>query len=228
MPQEKQLSEQESLQLITDMIQKLKCSYHDKGIGSILWGSVVAIASIVSFLQIQYHFQLGFDIWLIVLGAIIPQIILINKDRKTQKVIRHEDAALNAVWLVYAFTIFGLSVFEMIVPNATNRFIEANGWQMMRHQIDNSKPDELLIPFTPSIYSIYILIYAFPTMVTGIVKKFKPMIIGGSMAYCFFVLSCFTETKYDYLLGGTTAILCWLIPGIILRRKYLQQKRANV
>jgi hypothetical protein len=228
MSNEKQLSEKESLQLITDMIQKVKNSYHDKGIGPLLWGTVVAIASFVSYLQLEYDFKLPFDIWWIVMGAIIPQIILINRDTKTQKIKRHEDEALNAVWLVYALTIFGLSFFQSFVPQAAEQIMKLNGWQLVRHELNNSKPDETILPFTPSFYSIYILIYAFPTLVTGIVKKFWPMIIGAIITYILFMVSCFTETKYDFLLGAIAAISCWLIPGIVLRLKYLKQKMANV
>ena len=228
MSNEKQLSEKESLQLITDMIQKVKNSYHDKGVGPLLWGTVVAIASFVSYLQLQFNFSLPFDIWWIVMGAIIPQIILINQDAKTQKLKRHEDAALNAVWLVYAITIFGLSFFQAIVPNAAEQIMQLNGWQIIKHEINNSKPDEVIKPFTPSFYSMYILIYGFPTLVTGIVKKFWPMTIGAIIAYILFMVSCFTETKYDFLLGAVAAIACWFIPGIILQTKYQKQKRANV
>jgi uncharacterized membrane protein len=228
MPNEKQLSEKESLQLITDMIQKVKNSYHDKGVGPLLWGTVVAIASFVSYLQLQYNFSLPFDIWWIVMGAIIPQIILINQDAKTQKIKRHEDAALNAVWLVYAITIFGLSFFQSVVPSAAEQIMQLNGWQIIKHEINNSKPDEVIKPFTPSFYSMYILIYGFPTLVTGIVKKFWPMIIGAIIAYLLFMVSCFTETKYDFLLGAIAALGCWFIPGIILQVKYQKQKRANV
>jgi hypothetical protein len=217
MSNEKQLSEKESLQLITDMIQKVKNSYHDKGVGPLLWGTVVAIASFVSFLQLQYNFSLPFDIWWIVMGAIIPQIILINQDSKTQKIKRHEDSALNAVWLVYAITIFGLSFFQAIVPSASEQIIRLNGWQLIRHEISNGKPDEIIKPFTPSFYSLYILIYGFPTLVTGIVKKFWPMTIGAIIAYLLFMASCFTETKYDFLLGAIAALVCWFIPGIILQ-----------
>jgi uncharacterized membrane protein len=228
MSNEKQLSEKESLQLITDMIQKVKNSYHDKGVGPLLWGTVVAIASFVSFLQLQYNFSLPFDIWWIVMGAIIPQIILINQDSKTQKIKRHEDSALNAVWLVYAITIFGLSFFQAIVPSASEQIIRLNGWQLIRHEISNGKPDEIIKPFTPSFYSLYILIYGFPTLVTGIVKKFWPMTIGAIIAYLLFMASCFTETKYDFLLGAIAALVCWFIPGIILQVRYQKQKRRNV
>ena len=202
MANEKQLSEKESLQLITDMIQKVKNSYHDKGVGPLLWGTVVAIASFVSYLQLEYNFVLPFDIWLIVLCAIIPQIILINQDAKTQKIKRHEDAA--------------------------EHIMQLNGSQLINHSINNSKPDQIIQPFTPSFYSMYILIYGFPTLVTGIVKKFWPMTIGAIIAYALFMVSCFTETKYDFLLGGIAALACWFVPGIILRSKYLKQKHANV
>lgn len=228
MPNEKQLSEKESLQLITDMIQKVKNGYHDKGVGPLLWGTVVAIASFVSYLQLAYGFQLPFDIWWIVLLAIIPQIILVNQDRKTQQIKRHEEEALHAVWMVYAITIFGLSFFQGVVPDAAEHLMQLNGWQIVKHQINNSKPDEVIKPFTPSFYSMYILIYGFPTLVTGLVKKFWPMIIGAIITYVLFVVSCFTETKYDFLLGAIAALVCWFIPGIILRTKYLKQKRANV
>jgi uncharacterized membrane protein (GlpM family) len=65
-------------------------------------------------------------------------------------------------------------------------------------------------------------------LVTGIVKKFWPMTIGAIIAYILFMVSCFTETKYDFLLGAVAAIACWFIPGIILQTKYQKQKRANV
>jgi hypothetical protein len=162
------------------------------------------------------------------MGAIVPQIILINHDIKTQKVKRHEDTALDAVWLVYAITIFGLSFFQSTVPTAAEHMMQLNGSQLIKHSINNSKPDQIIQPFTPSFYSLYILIYAFPTLVTGMVKKFWPMIIGAIFAYLLFMASCFTETKYDFLFGGAAAIACWFIPGIILRVKYLKQKRTNV
>jgi hypothetical protein len=48
------------------------------------------------------------------------------------------------------------------------------------------------------------------------------------MTYGFFMLSLFTESKYDMLLGSASALVCWFIPGIILRKKYLAQTRSNV
>ncbi len=77
----KKMTEQESLNLITNMIQKAKGSYHDTGIGPLLWGTVVSIASFVSYFERIYHFRLPFDIWLIVLAAIIPQIVISIREK---------------------------------------------------------------------------------------------------------------------------------------------------
>lgn len=74
--EEKKLSEQESLQLITEMIQKAKRSFHESGASSILWGSVIAVCGLVSFAEMQWQFSIGFDVWLLALAAIIPQVLI--------------------------------------------------------------------------------------------------------------------------------------------------------
>lgn len=220
---EKELTPQESLQLIEGMIQKTKATYHDKGISALLWGTVVTIASLVTYARIEYNFKLGFDIWLVVLFAIIPQIFISIQEKRKIKIRKHDDEAIDAVWIVYAITIFGLVAYQNIVPAATSSLLKADGWQMMKHYLDASKPDEIITPFAPSFSSIFILIYAFPTFITGLVKKFKPMIIGGIISYAAFMVSLYTETKYDMLLCALAAICNWLIPGIILRRRYLKK-----
>lgn len=228
MSTEKKLTEQESLELISAMIQKVKNSYHDTGIGPLLWGTVVFIASFVSFLRYRYGFDIGFDIWLIVLGAIVPQVYLSIKGKKSLTAKRYDDDAIDTVWLVFGLTIFGLSFYQSTVGDTTSKIIQEEGWVMMKHYISVNKSDEQIKPFTLSVYSLYILVYAFPTLVTGLVKKFKPMIIGAIITYVLFMASCFLESQYDFLLGGIAALVCWFIPGIILRRKHLAELQANV
>ena len=98
-----QLSEQESLALITGMIQKAKSSYHDSGTSILLWGSAVTLASLVSYLKAEFQFDIGFDIWLLVLAAIIPQIFISIKERKSRQFQSHTDIAVNAGPTLVAF-----------------------------------------------------------------------------------------------------------------------------
>lgn len=222
----KPMSEQESLQLISEMIQKAKASYHEKGISSLLWGSVVFIASMVTFAQQQFDLILPFDIWLIVLFAIIPQIIISIKESKKRTVVNYNTQSINIVWMVYGITIVGLIAYQNIVPLVAKELINQEGWQMVKHVINGSKPDVVITPFTLSITSIYILIYTFPTMITGLISKCKSMIFGAVLSYLFFTASLFTAFKYDMLLSAATALFCWFIPGIILRMEYLKRKKG--
>lgn len=221
------LSEKESLLLITDMIQKARTSYHDTGISPLLWGSAVFIASFTNFLQLQFSFKLPFDIWLIVLFAIAPQVFISIRELKFKKFKSHTDVAVDAVWIIYAITLFGLIFYQNSVPAASVKLMHAQGWQMLKHPLTGSTPDEVLLPFAPSFTSIFLLIYALPTLATGIIKQFKPMIIGAVITYVLFIISCYTDTRIDMLLSGFTALACWFIPGIILRKRYLKQ-RVNV
>lgn len=226
MTDDKQLTEQESLALITNMIHKARNSYHDTGISSLLWGSMVAIASFTSYIQIAYDFDIGFDIWLIVLFAIIPQVVISIRTRHQVK--KHEDYAVDTVWLIFGLSIFAINFYMMVVPSASVPLLRSEGIELVKHYIDGSKPDEVMAPFVPSGYSLLILLYALPTIVTGLVKRFKPMIIGAVITYGLFAWSCYTSSKIDFLLGGIAALICWFIPGIIIRKRYLAQRRANV
>jgi len=223
-----QLSEQESLALITSMIQKAKGSYHDSGTSILLWGSAVTIASLVSYLKAEFQLAIGFDIWLLVLAAIIPQIFISIRERKNKQFQSHTDIAENTVWLIYAITIFGLVIYQLIVPGAAAEIFKTEGWTLMKHYTDANKPDEPIEPFVPGFFSIYLLVFAFPTLINGIIKNFRPMIIGAFITYVLFVLSCFTAFKYDMLFGAITAMVFWFVPGIILRKRYNRQKAVHV
>jgi hypothetical protein len=225
---ENRMSEQESLKLISEMIQKAKTSYHDKGISALLWGTAVFIAAIVTFAKEQFGLKLPFDIWFIVLFAIVPQVIISVKESKNRKVINYDDRSVDIVWMVYGITIFGLVAYHNIVPHVAKKLIAEEGWQLVKHMTDGSLPDAIIAPFTLSTTSIFILVYTFPTLITGLIKKCKPMIFGAILSYGFFIASLFTAFKYDMLLSAATALFCWFIPGVILRIKYLKSKAANV
>ena len=60
---------------------------------------------------------------------------------------------------------------------------------------------------------------AIPTFVSGIILRFKPLVIGGISFWVFGVV-CFLVTKELQPLIGATAVICgFLIPGYLLKRK---------
>lgn len=81
-------------------------------------------------------------------------------------------------------------------------------------------------PNALSPLSLLMIIYAFPTLVTGITRKFRPMVLGAVACYIFYLISLFTTQTWDSLLNGLAAIGNWLIPGLILRTKYLKARKS--
>ena len=223
MEEQAQLTEKESLDLIAQMIRKAKSSFHESGTSAILWGSVVALAGLINFAEENWNFSIGFDIWLIVLAALIPQIFISVKERKNRKAIAHDSTFMNAIWLVYGISIFALLFYFNIVPWVTDREIKEAGNELLIRNIQTGSLEH----FTPNVFShfsLLLILYAIPTLATGLGFKFRPMLIGGILCYVFFVTSCFTSTKWDMGLNGLAGIFNWLVPGLILRGRYLKGK----
>ncbi|HWJ29405.1 MAG TPA: hypothetical protein VNS32_22890 [Flavisolibacter sp.] len=194
--EERNISHQESMQIITEMIGKAKQGFHESGISAVLWGSVIGLCGLVNFAETYWHFYIGFNIWLLTLAAIIPQVVISIRESRQRKVLTHIEWAADVVWIVYAISIFALNFYISTVPNV------------------------------PSLFSLFLLLYAIPTLACGILYKFKIMMWAGLLCYGFFVISCFTPTVYDMLLNGLAGIFNWLIPGLILRRRIYKKKKA--
>ncbi|MBS1565093.1 MAG: hypothetical protein JST39_11935, partial [Bacteroidetes bacterium] len=128
---EQKLTEQESLELITQMIQKAKPGFHASGASAILWGSVVAIAGLVTYVRMEWDFTMPFDIWLIVLAAIIPHIFISIRERRTKRVTNHQEDMINGIWIAYGIGIFALVFYFHVVPDASERLIAGDHTEML-------------------------------------------------------------------------------------------------
>ena len=122
MEQERKLTEQESLGIITMMINKAKESYHDTGIGAIMWGAVIAICSLIRLSEVHFDYKLPFDIYLLTLVAIIPQIFISIKEKRERKVKAYDDVYLDYIWLGFGITIF------LLILIINNIFGEWGSW----------------------------------------------------------------------------------------------------
>lgn len=217
---EQPFSQQESLKLITEMIQKAKKTFHERGTSSILWGSVIAFCGLFSFARMQWRFDIGFDVWLLTLAAFIPQAFISIKERRERTVLTHNQATLNHVWIVYGISIFALVFYFNIVPAVTDKQLLSEGRQLFQRTGAGEEPFHY---FPASSGSLLLMLYAIPTFITGLTYRFKPMIIGAVICYAFFIASLFTDTRLDMLFNGLAAVCNWLIPGLLLRRRYRKE-----
>ena len=197
MQEERQLSEKESLQLISEMIGKAKRSYVTKGIASMVWGLMIIICSLVNWSQIKYKWESGFDVWMLLFIAIFPQIYFSIREKQQRKFTGHDDNTVNYVWMAFAIAILIMGLYNS---------------QFGTRQSN-----------TP-----FMILYGIPTFIMGGLFRFKPMVIGGLICWLFSILSVYTTPDVDMLLMAGCGFFAWLIPGIILWKRYQTQRDKNV
>ena len=221
--QEKQLTEKESLALITQMINKAKDSYHATGMGAMMWGAIIAICSMVKLSEIHFEYRLPFDIYLLTIVAIIPQIFLTIREKKERKVKTYDDAYMDYIWLG-----FGICIFLLIfITNAVFRV-----WEPVAIEYRELTGHRSPFRFSEFISPLFLLLYGLPTFITGAACKFKPMLWGGIFCWVCCLVTVFTTIKIDLLLTAASAIMAWFIPGILMEREYkvykMEQASINV
>ena len=221
--QEKQLTEKESLDLITQMINKAKDACHDTGITAIMWGTVIAVCSLIRLSELHFGFRLPFDIYLLTLVAVLPQIYFSIKEKKERKVKAYGDAFMDYLWLG-----FGICIFLLVFITS----VMFRGWEPMADRY----AELTQLPASFKLYeynaSLFLLLYGLPTFVTGTSMKFRPMLWGGLFCWACCIVSLYTNVKIDLLLTALSSVFAWLIPGIIMEKDYRKAKKelagANV
>lgn len=211
--------EKQSLKLINDMINKTKQSFHETGFGPIMWGSVIVICSLFSLVQEHYNILRSYDIWLLTLVALVPQIIYNVYSRKNKQTKSYNDIAMDYTWFVFGVSMFILAFAINGIEHSIRSIIKS---------IPN-RPNNISIKlFFSQTIPLYLMVYAIPTIITGGIMKFKPMLIGGILCWVFAITTCYTNIETDFLLMALAALFAWFIPGIILNIRYRKNKKANV
>lgn len=192
---EQQFNEQESLRLIDEMINKVKSDFHESGISALLWGSVIVVCSLVSLLNLRLKIPLLEYVWLLTFVAIVPQVIVSVRESKKRRYKTYTDDAMSGIWISFGIAIFILSFYSGLFA-------------------------------VPHSSALYLTLYGMPTFATGVTHRFRPMIIGGVICWVFAIASFFiNSTALQLVLFAVAAFVAWLLPGVILRRKYLKAKR---
>jgi len=195
MPEEKMLTEKESLALIATMISKAKNSYIESGIGPLCWGILITFCSLMTYARVTFHFDIGFDIWLLSLFALVPQIFFTWRSKKQKNFTSHDEIMMNYVWVTFVICMFLLSFYHSKVH-------------------------------TTNSLGLYMMLFGVPTFITGGIRKFRPMIIGGIICWICSIASYYIGFPNGMLLMALSSAAAWLLPGIILRRRYLKLKNV--
>lgn len=99
MPEEKSLTEQESLQLISRMIYEAKNYYYESGLGGLLYGFSVAVCSVLAYLRDTHVIAFPFHPFYLLIPVFFAQGWLQWKEEKKKKAKTFTDEAIDYVWM---------------------------------------------------------------------------------------------------------------------------------
>lgn len=213
---EETLDESQSLTLITTMINKARNAYYDSGLASIMWGAVITICSLVKLAEIHFGFRLPVDIFWLTFVAVIPQVFISIREKKNRKIRSYDDSAMDNIWLA-----FGISIFLLIHINIS----VFEGVAHLRADYFASSGTESSFHYGEYVFSYFLMLYGMPTFITGAMYRFKPMLFGGIFCWVCSIVAVYSPIRIDLLLTAFSSLFAWFIPGLILRRRFIQAKR---
>ncbi len=195
---EESFNEKESLELISRMINKAKNSFSESGTLYLVWGIAVLICSVTQFvLGNLMGYKHAYYVWFFTWAVYIYQAIFLFRKKKNLKVKTYTDEILGYVWICFIICFF-VMIFILIY----------------------SKRFEL-------IYSVILVLYAIPTFLSGAILKVKFLLIGGISCWVLASMSLFIPVQYHLLLISVSVVLAWIIPGLYLRNKFLNENKIS-
>jgi hypothetical protein len=190
-----QLSGEKSLAIIHQMISNAKSNITDNGIGWLLWGSLIFLASLTTFFLIEYDYHnlfLGWNIF----GCISVLLLIYDFTKSKKRAVRtYVDDVLRWVDIGFIVCLFVI-IFSMNVSVSPN-----------------------------SGFGYLLMIYAFLMLIQGGALKFKPLMVGAIVnwvgAIAIFINP---EFKYDMLISAAAVFIGYIIPGLMLRTQYKKKQ----
>jgi hypothetical protein len=188
-----QFDERQSLLVIQEMIQMSQRKIKNDGILLIVWGYAASLPSLIKylkeilFLPNRVMFVLKFVDPVLPLLALAFTIYYIYNERK--KMTTYIGASLRSIWI----SLFGCMVLtNLILANVT-------------HEVN----------FTLQ-HPLFMVLTAFAILVTGVILRYKLIILGGIVFGISAYIASFLILKDQMLLDGIGWFLALAIPGHLM------------
>jgi hypothetical protein len=192
---EKELSQEESLMIIQQMINTAKKEQKDDGRGWIIWGWMLFVASILTVINLHFKWFSLFFFWNI-LGVFT--LIFLSVDLVKAFVIK--DKARVKTYTKSLFDKLNAGFFICIMFNIL----------AINLGVGHVKGFALLI----GLYGFWILIY-------GTALDFKPSVIASFITWTFGFIALFqTDFEVVMLLHAGAVLVGYIIPGHIANREF--------
>ncbi len=184
------LSEEEGMRVIREMIAVSRHKLNDSGFHFLLWGVLVAAASLVQYALLMAGYgQASNWVWVIMPAIGVPMAIVYEVRRERREPVKTKfDAIYAAVWQG-----FGIALILIIVLSI---MAQANP-----------------VPFL-------LVLIGLATFISGAVLRFMPLKVGAFVFWFTAVLSLWVPGEELLLLYAASVILGYVGPGLLLRKRF--------
>jgi hypothetical protein len=195
---EKQMTPEESLNLIGEVISNTRNNLRTDSFFFLLWGWFIAVASVVEAAILWNAGRMnqwenvgllsGLSWGGLVLIGLIIQGFYVKRHYVKRPYRTFFERIISYLWILSSLIIFLLVYLAAV-----------------RHE----SPE----PYILAAVSI-------PTAITGFMTRFRPLVVGGIVFILFAILAVNLEQDYLRSLTSAVAMICgYLIPGYMLRKK---------
>lgn len=194
--EKKELTHEESLQIIQNMIDKAKNKMSENGFHFILWGILVITASLTQYFLAQSGFGNESNIvWIIMplIGAPVGYLYELKRAKRGE-VKGYDDKAYNWVWLGFGIALT-ISIFIAIKSG---------------------------VGPIPAILTVVGL----ATFVSGALYRFNLLFMGGMVFWLAAVAATFVGGPEQLLINAGATFIGYIIPGIALWNNYKKNTRV--
>ncbi|NNC95730.1 MAG: hypothetical protein HKN92_09225 [Chitinophagales bacterium] len=187
MKTESTLDANESLRLIAETIQNTKSDVRQNSFYFLLWGWLVAAASLIHYCLLKFSsFEHHYIAWpiMMTLGVIITMVHGYRSSKKNPSE-SYINFFMKHLWIVIGSS-FILMIFICIKLN-----------------------------IHPTPFSL--MLAGIGTLISGLTMKYRPFILGGSIFLISAVVAVFLNGMDQLLLNAVAIVLGYLVPAYILK-----------
>jgi hypothetical protein len=192
---EKEFTPEESLQMISQIINRTRRNIKVASFYFILWGWVMVFAAlacffvITYFVSIQQYKYINLGAWLAwIIPVLVGSIISATHQRKMEKIDLVKSEIGNIIKMLWYSN--GIAIIIGCYISYKLNFYPA-----------------------PLIF----IIIGMSTFMTGYIIKFKPLIVGGVVFWLAGLISVFIQSDYQLILTAFCIAAGYLVPGYMLK-----------
>lgn len=182
--------EKQGLDIIRKMIDSSRKNYSETAWYFLIWGWVILAASLIHYAIIQLQWTSNpMFVWF---GALVMGILY-----TVIRSIREEHSSTNKTFVDYCLA--GLWIGSNGMFLITILLGIQFGWYVA--------------------FPIFMAVYGWGTFTSGIILKFRPLIIGGIISFVIAAVSVYVQSEEILLLLALSLLCSYLIPGYLLQNR---------